>query len=504
MMTAQSLSPGYPLQALLKDLVDTPVAGEIYVNGLATHSKKTKSGDLFIAVAIGGKSRNLYINDAVKAGAIAVVVESGSLPDPYLCPVPLYRIRNLWARTGIIASRFYRHPSSAMTVIGVTGTNGKTTVSHLLAQSLTSPDKGACGLIGTLGYGTPGHLEPGPNTTPEAVTLQGLLAGMRDQNIRQVVMEVSSHGLDQQRIAGVEFDLAILTNLSRDHLDYHMSLEKYAAAKRHLFTDYEISQAVINLDDEFGRSLAGTLKAGVAGYTLNPHPEAGTKYRHPVVSGSIVAYREGKMHMEVDSPWGKTSLVSPFLGRFNAYNLLACLSALCLLGHPLSDAVSRLAACRNIPGRMEYFGGGRQPLVVIDYAHTPDALEQVLETLKAAWRGKIYCVFGCGGDRDQGKRPLMGAVADRYADFVILTSDNPRSESPDLIIKDILGGIRSDSKVTVVTDRAAAIAHALGAAGENDMVLIAGKGHEDYQEIAGRRRPFSDQQVVRRLLEGRS
>ena len=504
MMTAQSLSPGYPLNVLLKDLVDTPIVGEVYVSGLATHSRKTKSGDLFIAATLGGNSGKLYINDAVKAGATAVVVESGAVPDPYLCPVPLYRIRNLWAKTGIIAARFYRHPSSAMTVIGVTGTNGKTTVSHLLAQSLTAPDKGVCGLIGTLGYGTPDHLAPGPNTTPEPVTLQGLLADMRGRNIRQVVMEVSSHGLDQQRIAGVEFDLAILTNLSRDHLDYHVTPENYAAAKRRLFTDYQISQAVINLDDNFGRSLAGALKAEVAGYTLNPDPECGTKYRHPVVSGSIVAYREGKMHMEVDGPWGRTLLVSPLLGRFNAYNLLACLSTLCLLGHPLDDAVSRLSACRRIPGRMEYFGGDRQPLVVIDYAHTPDALEQVLETLKAACRGKIYCVFGCGGDRDQGKRPLMGTVAERYADHIILTSDNPRSENPDLIIRDILGGIRNNSKVTVVMDRAAAIAHALAAAGDNDMVLIAGKGHEDYQEIAGRRRPFSDQQVVRKLLEGDS
>ena len=504
MMTAQSVTPGYPLHVLLRDLVETPLVGDVYVSGLATHSRNARPGDLFIAATIGGNSGILYINDAVQAGACAVVAEAGALPDPYLCPVPLYRIQNLWAKTGIIADRFYRHPSSAMTVVGVTGTNGKTTVSHLLAQSLAAPDKGVCGLIGTLGYGTPDNLMPGPNTTPEPVTLHGLLADMRARNIRQVVMEVSSHGLDKQRIAGVEFDMAILTNLSRDHLDYHITLENYAAVKRRLFTEYQISQAVINLDDDFGSSLAGELKAEVAGYTLSPRPERGTKRKHPVVSGSIVSCGEGEMHMEVDSPWGRALLVSPLLGRFNAYNLLACLSALCLLGHPLDYAVSRLSACRCIPGRMEYFGGDRQPLVVVDYAHTPDALEQVLETLKAACRGKIYCVFGCGGDRDQGKRPLMGTVAERYADHIILTSDNPRSENPDLIIRDILGGIQNSGQVTVVADRAAAITHAAHAAGANDIVLIAGKGHEDYQEIAGRRLPFSDQQIVRKLLEDRS
>ena len=504
MKTAQSLTSGYPLHVLLQDLAASSLVGDVYVSGLATHSRKTKPGDLFIAVTVGGNSGILYINEAVKAGACAVVAEASALPDPYICPVPLYRIHNLWAKAGVIADRFYRHPSSAMTVVGVTGTNGKTTVSHLLAQSLAAPDKGICGLIGTLGYGTPDNLTPGPNTTPEPITLHGLLADMRDRNIRQVVLEVSSHGLDQQRIAGIEFDMAILTNLSRDHLDYHITQENYAAVKRRLFTDYQISQAVINLDDDFGSSLAVELKAEVAGYTLKSRPERGTKHKHHVVSGMIVPGREKKMHMEVDSPWGRALLVSPLLGRFNAYNLLACLAALCLLGHPLDYAVSRLAACRCIPGRMEYFGGDRQPLVVVDYAHTPDALEQVLETLKPACRGKIYCLFGCGGDRDQGKRPLMGMIAERYAHHIILTSDNPRFENPDLIIRDILAGIKNSSQVTVMTDRVAAIEHAVHSAGSDDIVLIAGKGHEEYQEIAGRRLPFSDQQIVRNLLEDRS
>jgi len=503
-MAAKSLSPGYPLSALLRNLVEVPIAAEVYVNGLATHSGKVRKGDLFIAPVPGSSGGISYLNEAVKAGACAVVAETGTLPDPCLCPVPLYRIRNLYTKIGIIADRFYRHPSSAMTVIGVTGTNGKTTVSHLLAESLTESGKGVCGLIGTLGYGTIDNLLPGPNTTPEPVVLQGLLAGMRERNIRQVVMEVSSHGLDQHRTTGVEFDLAILTNLSRDHLDYHMNTENYAAAKRRLFTDYQIDQAVLNLDDVFGNSLFATLKAEVVGYTLNPLVAGEQQGKRPVVAGTITASGKGKMHVEVDSPWGRTTLASPLLGRFNAYNMLASLSALCLLGHPLELAASRLSLCRSIPGRMEYFGGDRQPLVVIDYAHTPDALGQALETLKDTCHGKIHCVFGCGGERDQGKRALMGAVAERYADSIILTSDNPRSENPDLIIREILAGIKNSATVTIEPDRKTAIAGAIQAAAPGDVVLIAGKGHETCQEIAGKRLPFSDQQIVRTLLEDRS
>ena len=504
MMAAHTLSPGYPLSALLRNLVEVPVAAEVYVSGLATHSGRVRKGDLFIASVPGNAGSVTYINDAVRAGACAIVVEADSLPDPFLCPVPLYRIRDLCTKIGIIADRFYRHPSSAMTVIGVTGTNGKTTVSHLLAQALTLSGKGTCGLIGTLGYGTIYDLAPGPNTTPGAVALQSLLAGMREQNIRQVVMEVSSHGLDQCRTVGVEFDLAILTNLSRDHLEYHITLENYAAAKRRLFTDYRINQAVLNLDDDFGNSLAGELNAEVTGYTLNPRRAGEQQGKRPVMFGSITASREGKMHMEVDGSWGKTTLVSPLLGRFNAYNMLASLSALCLLGHPLEQAASWLSACRCIPGRMQCFSDSRQPLVVVDYAHSPDALAQVLETLKEMCQGKIHCVFGCGGDRDKGKRPMMGAVAERYADNIILTSDNPRSENPDLIIRDILGGIKNRAKVIVEPDRATAIAGAIQAAATGDIVLIAGKGHENVQEIAGKRLPFSDQQHVRNLLEDRS
>lgn len=499
MMPAQELMPGYPLRDLLTGLLEQPPTEEIFVTGLATHSGRVKKGDLFIAPAAGGPAAIAYIQEAIRAGAGAVLAEAGSLPSSCTIPAPVYLLKDLRRQTGIIADRFFRHPSAALTVIGVTGTNGKTTVSHLLAQALTRTGRSACGMIGTLGYGTYGNLAPGPNTTPETVVLHGLLAQMRDQNLRHVVMEVSSHGLEQHRTAGVEFDLALLTNLSHDHLDYHQSLENYAAAKRCLFTDYPIRQAVVNMDDAFGRSLLSLPRVETFGYTLQQR--ADLPGLDGIISGSITLSDARTMIIEVDSPWGQTTLRSRLPGNHNAANLLASLSALCALGQPLADVTAQLAECRLPPGRMEYFGGGGRPQVVVDYAHTPDALEQVLAGLRTICRGKLHCVFGCGGERDQDKRPVMGAVAERYADDIVITSDNPRAEDPAQIIRDILSGISDRGRVTVEPDRARAIAGVIRAAGVDDVALIAGKGHEDYQEIAGRRLPFSDQAVVRKVLE---
>ncbi len=503
MMAAHTLSSGYLLGLLLKDLVNESCLSNIQVTGITTDSRKVNPGDLFIAYTIGGHSSVPFIGDAVKAGASAVIAEASSLPDIYPCPVPLYRVNELYKVIGIIADRFYEHPSSAMTVIGVTGTNGKTSVSHLMAQSLSADQKNICGLIGTLGYGTVGRLNPGLHTTPEAVALQALLADMRDQKIKQVVMEVSSHGLDQFRIAGVEFDLAVFTNLSRDHLDYHQSMDSYAAAKKRLFTQYGISRVVINMDDQFGRKLMAELLQGVVaiGYTLEMDTYSGYQDKFQMVYGKILPDPSGRIKMALDTPWGKGVLATGLSGRFNAGNLLACLSSLCLLGHTLEDAIGRLSVCKGIPGRMEIFGGDNLPRIVVDFAHTPDALEQVLSELKASCQGKLYCVFGCGGDRDKGKRPLMGVVAEKYADGIIITSDNPRQEDPEEITKDILAGIKNREHVTIDIDRERAIQNILKTVSANDVVLIAGKGHENYQEIAGVRRPFSDQDVVRKTLE---
>lgn len=506
MMAAYTLPSGYPLDILLKNLTAETVLPDIHVTGITTDSRKVNPGDLFVAYRIGEHSSVPYIADAVKAGACVVVADAGSLPEVFPCSVPLYRIDQLYKVIGIIADRFYDHPSSGMTVIGVTGTNGKTSVSHLLAQSLSDGQGKTCGLIGTLGYGTAGNLIPGAHTTPEAIALHAMLADMRDLNIKQVVMEVSSHGLDQYRIKGVEFDLAVFTNLSRDHLDYHQSMEAYADAKRRLFTDYGTGKAVINMDDQFGRKLVAELPQSVESiaYTLDRVTYHKYQGKYQMVYGNILPDLSGSVSMELNTPWGAGNLGSNLSGRFNASNLLACLSSLCLLGHPLPDAIRRLSGCKGIPGRMEVFGGNKHPRIVVDFAHTPDALGNVLSTLKSSCDGKLYCVFGCGGDRDKGKRPLMGELAAKYADVIVITSDNPRFEDPEAIIKDILKGISNHDNVMVETDRERAIQNTIKTASHNDVILIAGKGHENYQETAGVRRPFSDQEVVRKILESRT
>lgn len=506
MMAAYTLPSGYPLDILLKNLTAETVLPDIHVTGITTDSRKVNPGDLFVAYRIGEHSSVPYIADAVKAGACAVVADAGSLPEVFPCSVPLYRIEQLYKVIGIIADRFYDHPSSGMTVIGVTGTNGKTSVSHLLAQSLSDGQGKTCGLIGTLGYGTAGNLIPGAHTTPEAIALHALLADMRDQKIKQVVMEVSSHGLDQYRIKGVEFDLAVFTNLSRDHLDYHQSMEAYADAKKRLFTDYGTGKAVINMDDQFGRKLIAGLPQSVESIAYTLSKETYDKYQgeYQIAYGEILPDVSGRIIINVYTPWGTGNLNSGLSGRFNASNLLACLSSLCLLDHPLPDAIRCLSGCKGIPGRMEVFGGNKHPRIVVDFAHTPDALENVLSTLKSSCNGKLYCVFGCGGDRDKGKRPLMGELAAKYADVIVVTSDNPRFEDPEVIIKDILKGISNHDNVMVETDRERAIQNTIRTASHNDVVLITGKGHENYQETAGVRRPFSDQEIVRKILESRT
>ena len=503
MMAVRSIITGYPLSALLRGFMSATSFVDVNVTGIAIDSRKVLPGDLFIACRMDQRSAITYINKAISAGASAVVAEAGNLPESLQCSVPVVWIDNLISKTGFIADRFYGHPSGEMTAIGVTGTNGKTSVSHILAQTLSDSRKNLCGLIGTLGYGQIDNLVQGLNTTPDPITLHHLLANMRDQNITQVVMEVSSHGLDQYRIAGVDFDIAIFTNLSRDHLDYHGDMESYANAKRRFFTDYQIGKAVINLDDNFGRSLIEELSENVQviAYSLDADANLQLNKNILLVSGKIVSELPEKLTLEINTPWGAGCLTSNLMGKFNAHNLLACLSALCLLDYPFDKALFRLSHCKNIPGRMEKFGVDQQPQVVVDYAHTPDALEQVLLTLKTHCRGRLYCVFGCGGERDKGKRSQMGAIAEQYADTIVLTNDNPRHEDPNAIIQDILSGIRKRNQIVIETDREKAITSTIKAATEKDIVLIAGKGHENYQNIGGERLSFSDQHVVGRVLE---
>lgn len=461
---------------------------------LTSDSRKAGPGIAFAAYPGTRHDGRQYIPQAIAAGTPAVFWEAGDfLWDP-AWTVPNLAVPGLKAHIGELAACVYGDPSSRLAMIGVTGTNGKTSVSHWIAQAMTRLGRPSV-VVGTLGNGFAGRLSPAANTTPDAAELQAMLARYVAEGARACAMEVSSHGLDQGRVNGCRFDVAVLTNLSRDHLDYHGSMEAYAAAKAGLFAWPGLGHAVLNLDDDFGKSLVGrTGSARVVGY--------GTR-QGEVRAEAVIERREGLL-LVLDTAWGRGELEVPLLGRFNAYNLLAVLAVLLVSGIPFGEAVTALAKVRPPAGRMQTLGGDGRPLVVVDYAHTPDALEKVLATLRPlAGKGRVICVFGCGGNRDKGKRPLMGRAAQRGADLVFVTSDNPRHEDPLAIIADILQGVKTDS-AHIEPDRARAIFEAVGAARAEDIVLIAGKGHEEYQEIGDCRLPFSDAAVAEKALGART
>ena len=496
------------LSQLLNGLVELGAGQDCLVKGLAMDSRGVQSGDLFFAcVGADGLSHGLdYMVQVVARGAVAVVydvrdqsrldvlLKAGSIGSavPIMIAIP-----DFLEKIGVIAARFYRDPSQNQFVIGITGTNGKTSCSHFLAQVLAqglAGHEGGCGLIGTLGYGVYGRLVQGSHTTPNALQLQAELAAIRDAGVDQVVMEVSSHGLDQRRVSGVAFDAAVLTNLSQDHLDYHGDLKSYAAAKRRLFHVPGLRYAVINHDDAFGRRLAEQLPESlqVLSYGFDQGADIHATARRFDADG---------FELLLVTPWGDGVLSSRLLGRFNASNLLAVLATLLIMGVPLQQALASLPRVEPVRGRMEHFGGMKgQPLVVVDYAHTPDALQQVLQTLREHCRGQLWCVFGCGGDRDRGKRAQMGSIAEQTADRVIVTDDNPRHEAGAAIIEDILVGIAVPDRVVIERDRGAAIGLAVQSALVGDVVLVAGKGHEEYQLVGDQVLPFSDRQQVIDLL----
>ncbi len=502
---------GQSLQNLLAGLVEAEIGDDLYITGLASESRSVEPGMLFLA-CFGQRSRGHdHVHEALRRGAIAVAYElpiTGSINVPP--HIPSVGVDKLSQKVGLIADRFYEHPSHDLFTVGVTGTNGKTSTSHFLAHALS--DEGArtsCGLIGTLGAGFYGNLGAGLHTTPNPLTLHALLAEFRDAGAKDVVMEVSSHGVQQGRINGVEFDAAIFTNLSRDHLDYHGDMVSYASVKKRLFMLPELRFAAINLDDPFGLTVLDAVSESVevVGYSLLGENARATKAkasaeaRYSAVRGTVLRSDMTGVAIRLDSRWGSGVLRSSLFGDFNVSNLLAALSVLLLKGVAFDEAVSRLATVKPVPGRMERFiGGDLQPMVVVDYAHTPDALSKVLVSLRNHCSGKLWCVFGCGGDRDPGKRPEMGAIAERCADHVVITDDNPRFEDPQKIVADITKGMSDRRAVQVVRDRRDAIAYAITNAKHNDVVLVAGKGHEDYQEARGVRRQFSDRLHVCDLL----
>ena len=479
------------LRELLEGMARVPGVANREVRGLQTDSRRVQPDDLFLALPGMIADGREFIGDAVASGAGAVAYETD---DGYVlrgAPVPAFGISGLSRKIGLIANRFYGSPSRRLVVIGVTGTNGKTTCTQLLAQALDQPPK-RCAVIGTLGSGFPGALNASIHTTPDAVTVQRLMADFLGQGAAHVAMEVSSHALEQGRVNGVLFHVAVFTNLTRDHLDYHGDMTAYGLAKAKLFAHEGLKSAVINHDDDFGRRLLADVGAPVTVMSYG-------------IDGGDVRAREVRpspegLWLRIQTPYGETELRSPLIGHFNVYNLLAVLATLLALGMELHDAAARLERAQAPAGRAERFGGSKgSPLVVVDYAHTPDALEKILLALREHTRGKLWCVFGCGGDRDRGKRPVMGEIAERLADRVLLTDDNPRHESGDAIVADIVGGMRAAPKI--IRDRRAAIAMAIEGARADDIVLIAGKGHEDYQQVGDERRPYSDRETVRELLE---
>ncbi len=463
---------------------------------LVTDSRALRRGDTFIACPGEQQDGRRYIPDAIAAGSNAILWEREGFTWNDAWQVPNLGIENLRAKAGVIAEHVTGRPSEKLWMLGITGTNGKTSCAHWLAQALGRLGR-KCAVVGTLGNGFPGALAPSINTTPDAVTLHEQLRQYREDGAQCAAMEVSSHGLAQGRVNGVHFDVALLTNLSRDHLDYHGDMAAYAAVKAGLFAWPGLKWAVLNLDDPFGRDLAARLGcngAQVAGYSL----EGRRDHAQVAVLGRNLKLSAAGIELEVAAPQGNARLVSPLLGRFNAHNLLGVLAALLVSGVKLSEAVAVLRLVEPVAGRLQRLGGGTRPLLVVDYAHTPDALEKVLQTLREITVGKLICVFGCGGGRDKGKRPLMGEAASRLADDVIVTSDNPRHEEPQAIIDAIVAGMGANHHV--LEDRALAIRAALHRAQPGDVVLVAGKGHEDYQEIGNARLPFSDVEVAARAL----
>ncbi len=467
------------------------------VTGIQLDSRRVLPGDLFLACAGHQHDGRAFIDEAISAGATAVFYEAdeSSVTAADSNTVPVVAVENLSQRLSALAGAFYGEASLQLPVLAVTGTNGKTSCTLIIQQLLNSLGK-RCGLIGTLGAGVDGQLQAGLNTTPDALQIQRLLAQWYSDGVDVAAMEVSSHGIEQHRVDAVHFAAAVFTNLTRDHLDYHGSMAAYGAAKAKLFAAPGLPVAVLNFDDGFAIAQRDQLSVQTAAYSYSLRDSAAD------IWVDDICYDSHGLSARLHSPWGELPLVSPLLGAFNLSNLLAAVGVLAALGYELPALLATAASLEAVPGRMERIASAADVDVVIDYAHTPDALQNALQAMRLHTRGRLYCVFGCGGDRDRGKRPQMGAIAERFADEVLVTSDNPRGEDMAAIIEDIVAGMNSTPSCE--PDRRRAIAETVAAARAGDSILIAGKGHENYQQIADQRLPFSDFDEARKALLGRS
>ncbi|MCP5330807.1 MAG: UDP-N-acetylmuramoyl-L-alanyl-D-glutamate--2,6-diaminopimelate ligase [Pseudomonadales bacterium] len=495
------------LEQLLSGLVtlpeELPEQFAVRVSGVTLDSRQVKPGDLFMACFGRNHDARDYIDQAIEQGAVAVLAHAGGRWQGIELRqgVIVLAIDDLAARAGQIASRYFDEPSAAMQMIGVTGTNGKTSCTQFIAQALNAMEH-RCGVIGTLGIGIPPQLEESAYTTPDPVQVQSALAHMRGEGADSVAMEVSSQGLHQHRVSGVRFDVAVFTNLTRDHLDYHGSMDEYFETKRRLFQMEGLSSAVVNIDDAYATGILNALAPTVRSYTYSvANPQA------DVYATTLVLNRSG-YHARVHTPFGEGELQGALFGSFNFSNLLAVLTSLLALqsaqpDFDLARLFRQLSRLQPVAGRMEIVGEEADITVVVDYAHTPDALRVALQALREHFSGHLWCVFGCGGNRDQGKRPIMAEMAEKFADRLIVTDDNPRRENADEIVRQILLGVEDTSRLLVERDRARAIETAILQAQAGDVVLIAGKGHENYQDVNGQKTVFSDVNQARLALSKR-
>ena len=481
---AMQIQSTMSLAGLLQGIAAAP---DIEVSGIASDSRKLEPGFLFLACEGIGSHGLDYLEQARDRGVCAVAWDSSTATAPRDIGVPMIAIENLGRKLGEIANRYYGHPSRALQTVGVTGTNGKTTVAWLIAQCLQHLQM-RCAYLGTLGYGVDELVGDGGMTTPATIELHEHLANFIGHGATHAAIEVSSHALSQNRIDGVAFDAVLFTNLTRDHLDYHGDMRNYFEAKARLFLNYKANTRIVNLDSEFGTELAA--RCGQDVITVSTNFDRVANGRPYLFVRSVVA-NAGGSDIAFISSWGNGRISLPMPGDFNVANAAIVLAYLLSRGIPLQQACDVFELVEAPLGRMQRVPSARAS-VYVDYAHTPDAIEAALRALRPHCRGNLFCVFGCGGDRDQGKRPLMGKLAERFADRVVVTSDNPRNEDAQTIIEDIVAGIGNEQKVVVIGDRAAAIAWAIANANASDAILIAGKGHESYQEIGGKRMPFSD------------
>ena len=481
------------LKAILKYIeIDAPSQ---QVGHLRLDSREVTPGDVFVAIKGHQLDGGQFIAKAIENGAVAIIADR-------LCEFetsfePLYLVSELTKKLPELASRFYQQPSHMLDLIGVTGTNGKSTTTAMIAH-LAQFCNSQSAIIGTLGYGHPDNLTPLINTTPSSVDLQRILNDLKQQNTKLVAMEVSSHGLVQQRVAQCQFKAAVFTNLSRDHLDYHGDMARYGDAKLMLFKDFEPELVVLNQDD-------GQTDQWLEKYSFNSLVCYGRKNLPPknaqFVYFSDVTYSAQGIAAQLTTSWGDIAIKSPLFGEFNLYNLTAALATLLGLGYPLAQLIAGCAQLQPVAGRMQAFSAKGKPTCIVDYAHTPEALALALQALQQHVPGGVSCVFGCGGDRDKGKRALMAQAAEQNADKVIITSDNPRSESPDAIIADVAQGLAQPTKAYLEADRATAISYAISNAKADEVILIAGKGHEDYQIIGDQRIDFCDRRYVQQQLK---